>query len=194
MILLYAQQTAIITLPKTGSTALFETLCRVPYRGVFCIGPSGNDPKYYDHHSIILPQAPFKWKVVVVVRHPLQRLVSLWAHMAKEQVMTFQPVTQLKHFVDAVANEWYEFYFYRSNQCDIIKDLEYDYIIKNEFLEDHLINLKILQHKGQLLSSNQFDPGMGSSTPKYQDVLTVEMIEKLKNWWEPDAKKFNYKI
>lgn len=192
MILLYEQQTAIITLPKTGSTALFETLCRVPYRGVFCIGPSGDDPKYYDHHSIILPQAGFKWRVVVVVRHPLQRLVSLWAHLAKEQVMTFQPVTSLKHFVDAVSNKWYEFYFYRDNQSTIIKDLKYNHIVKTENLEQNLIDLGILYDKGDLLSSNQFDPTASLGTPPYKDVLTPEMIEKLKWWWEPDIIKFNY--
>lgn len=194
MILLYSKATAIITPPKTASTSLFETLCRPPYNGIFCIGPSPGDPSYYDHHSVILPSASFNWKKIVIVRHPLQRLVSLWGHMAKNQVMKFKPVTQLPAFVEAVSKNVYQFYFYQYNQCELLKNIEYDGIAKTENLSQDLIDLEILYDKKDLIQSNVFDPSNHAATPKYNDVLTSEMIEKLRWWWEPDAENFQYQV
>lgn len=194
MILLYPKETAIITLPKTGSSSLFQTLCKTPYNGVLCVGPSGKDPNYFDHHSVVLPQAPFKWRTMIVVRHPLQRLVSLWGHLAKSSVMRFQDVPLLTHFVDAVANRAYDFYFYQWNQTTIIGDLQYDVLIKTETLEKQMIELGILNGYGELLDINKFNQPKKSSTPLYKEVLTPEMIEKLKWWWEPDAIKFGYEV
>lgn len=193
MILLYPKNTAIITLPKTGSTSLFQTLCKPPHNGTFCIGPSGDNPNYYDHHSVILPQAGFKWKVLVVVRHPLQRLVSLWGHLAKEKVLKMINPPTIQNFVDIIADNKYSFYFYQWNQSKILEKADYEYsIIKTETMEEQLLDLGILQYKGELLNSNTFN--MGQKSKPYTEVLSVDMIEKLRWWWEPDAIHFNYKI
>lgn len=191
MILLYSKQTAIVTLPKTGSTSLFQTLCKPPYYGTFCIGPSGDDPNYYDHHSVILPQAGFKWKVLVVVRHPLQRLVSLWGHLAKEKVLNMQNPPTLQNFVDAITDNKHSFYFYQWNQSKILEKVDYEYsIIKTETMEEQLLDLGILNYKGELLNLNTFN--MGQKSKSYTEVLSVDMIEKLKEWWEPDCVNFDY--
>lgn len=193
MILLYDKQIAIITLPKTGSTSLFETLCRRPYSGVFCIGPSGDDLNYYDHHSVILPQAPFIWKVFVVVRHPLQRFVSLWGHLAKEMVMNMEDPPKLQQFVNIISNNNHSFYFYQWNQCRILEKTNYQYdIIKTENLEKDLLKNGILQNAGELLNLNVFN--ITQRSKPYQQLLSTEMIEKLRWWWEPDAIKFDYSL
>lgn len=193
MILLYDKKTAIITLPKTGSTSLFQTLCRPPYNGIFCIGPSGDEPNYYDHHSIILPQAPFQWEVIVIVRNPLQRFLSLWGHLAKEKVLQMLDAPSLLNFVDDIANNRYSFYFYQWNQTKILEKTYYPYrIVKTENLEDHLLELSILNTKGDLMNLNVFNPNQ--TTIPYHNILSKDMIEKLKWWWEPDAIRFNYNI
>jgi hypothetical protein len=194
MILLYDKETAIVTLPKTGSTSLFHTLCKPPHNGIFCIGPSGNDTNYYDHHSIIFPQAPFVWKKIIIVRHPLQRLVSLWGHMAKSQLMKFEKITPIEDFVDGIANRVYEFYFYQWSQCDIIKDMQYDCFVKTENMSNHLLELGILHYPGELLHKNIFNVNKNNTTPPYEKILTPDMIEKLRWWWEPDAIRFDYNI
>jgi len=193
MILLYEKQTAIITLPKTGSTSLFETLCKRPYNGIFCIGPSGDDPNYYDHHSVILPQASFKWKVLVVVRNPLQRFVSLWGHLAKEMVMNMQNPPSIKEFVNIIGNNNHSFYFYQWNQTKILEKANYQYdIIKTENMEEDLLERNILNNCGELLNINVFN--MTQRTRCYKELLDEDMIEKLKWWWQPDDLKFNYGI
>lgn len=194
MILLYPKETAIITLPKTGSSSLLQTLCKSPYHGILCIGPSGGDLNYFDHHSVALPQAPFRWKTFIVVRHPLQRLVSLWGHLARSSVMRFKDVPTLSSFVDTVADRGYNFYFYQWNQSMIVGNMEYDVVIKTETLEQQLLELGILNMSGELADINKFNQPKKSSTPPYQEVLTPEMIEKLRWWWEPDAIKFGYEV
>lgn len=193
MILLYSKETAIITLPKTGSTSLFETLCRPPYYGVFCIGPSGDDPNYYDHHSVILPQAAFKWKVIVVVRHPLQRFVSLWGHLAKERVTQMLDAPSINDFVNIIANNSHPFYFYQWNQSKILEQVNYEYtIVKTETLEDQLLELNVLDRRGDLMNLNTFN--INQRTLPYNQILSEYMIEKLRWWWEPDDLKFGYDI
>lgn len=191
MILLYEKETAIVTLPKTGSTSLFETLCRRPYNGVFCIGPSGDDPNYYDHHSVILPQAAFKWKVYVVVRNPLQRFVSLWGHLAKEMVINMENPPTIKEFVDIIGDNTHTFYFYQWNQTKILEKANYDYkIIKTENMEEQLLEYEILDNRGELLNLNVFN--ITQRSKPYEQLLDKEMIEKLRWWWEPDSTKFSY--
>lgn len=191
MILLYQKKTAIITLPKTGSTSLFETLCKRPHNGIFCIGPSGDDPNYYDHHSVILPQASFQWKVLVVVRNPLQRFVSLWGHLAKEMVMNMQNPPSIKEFVNIIGNNNHSFYFYQWNQTKILEKANYQYdIIKTENMEEDLLEKNILNYRGELLNVNVFN--ITQRTRCYKELLDEDMIEKLKWWWEPDDLKFNY--
>lgn len=193
MILLYDKEIAIITLPKTGSTSLFETLCRRPYNGVFCIGPSGDDPNYYDHHSIILPQASFKWKVYVVVRNPLQRFVSLWGHLAKEMVMKMETPPSISEFVNIISSNNHPFYFYQWNQSQMLEKANYDYgIIKTENLEEDLLKYEILENKGELLDLNVFN--ITQRSKPYNQLLNKDMIEKLRWWWESDDLKFGYDI
>jgi|694.fasta_scaffold123755_3 hypothetical protein len=193
MILLYDKETAIITLPKTGSTSLFETLCRIPYSGVFCIGPSGDDPNYYDHHSVILPQAPFEWRVLIVVRNPLQRFVSLWGHLAKEMVLNMESPPTVGEFVDIISNNDHDFYFYQWNQTKILEKANYKYsIIKSEHMEEELLEKEILHNKGDLLNLNVFN--ITQKSKPYDQILDKKMIEKLRWWWEPDAIKFEYEI
>jgi hypothetical protein len=193
MILLYDKETAIITLPKTGSTSLFETLCRIPYNGVFCIGPSGDDPNYYDHHSVILPQAPFEWRVLIVVRNPLQRFVSLWGHLAKEMVLHMESPPTIGEFVDIISNNDHDFYFYQWNQTKILEKANYKYsIIKSEHMEEELLEKEILHNKGDLLNLNVFN--ITQKSKPYDQILDKKMIEKLRWWWEPDSLRFNYNI
>lgn len=193
MILLYDKETAIVTLPKTGSTSLFKTLCRQPYYGVFCIGPSGDDPNYYDHHSVLLPPAPFKWKVIVVVRNPLQRLISLWGHLAKERVAQILDVPSLEDYIDIISTNSHPFYFYQWNQTKILENVTYEYtLVKTETLESQLLELGILNNPGELMNLNVFN--MRRSTPEYNTILSQESIDRLRWWWEPDNIKFNYGI
>jgi len=188
MILLYNKQTAIITPPKTASTTLLTTLCYHPYYGILCVGPSQDN--YYDQHSIVTPPAPFEWKKIAIVRHPLQRFVSLWGHLAREQVAKFEPVTPIGEFVSIIANKLHPFYFYQSNQNDILGSENY-YYVRVENLVPELVQYEILKEDTVSLPQiNTF--GYESSTPDFKEILSDKMIEDLRWWWEPDSIRFSY--
>lgn len=191
MILFYDKQTAIITPPKTASTTLLHSLCNHPYYGIFCIGPSGPKENFYiDHHSVICPQAGFIWKKIAIVRHPLQRLVSLWGHLAKEQLMNLKKPISIDEFVDVISNNKHPFYFYQWNLNKILVDNDYQ-IVHIENLQIELLELDIINYKTELPTRNSFNT---SSSPDYQKVLTDEHINKLRWWWEPDATRFGYSV
>lgn len=190
MILLYGKKTAIITPPKTASTTLLTTLCLPPYYGTLCIGPSGPEKDYYDQHSIIVPPAGFEWRKIAIVRHPLQRLVSLWGHLAREQVLKFETVISLQEFVDVIANNLHPFYFYQWNQDTILGNNEYLYVHVENLLQELIEYEIIAQETESLPNINTFN--YEKSTPDYKTVLTEKDIEKLRWWWEPDANRFGY--
>jgi hypothetical protein len=188
MILFYEKEIAIITPPKTASSSLLYTLCAHPYYGILCIGPSDNG-EYYDQHSIITPPAPFIWKKVAIVRHPLQRFVSLWGHLAREQVLNFQKITSIEEFVYIISNRLHLFYFYQHNQDTILGKDEYTYVhIEN--LKEELNNLEIIDQNTVLPQINTFR--YKNSTPDYKDILSQTMIDQLEWWWKPDSERFNY--
>lgn len=191
MILFYDKQTAIITPPKTASSTLLHCLCRHPYYGIMCVGPSGPKEEYYiDHHSIICPQSGFEWKKIAIVRHPLQRLVSLWGHLAKEMLSQLKVPIMIDEFVNIVANRGHVFYFYQWNLNDILGDDEYT-IVHMEDIQSELQRLEIITYETELPLYNSFSL---VSSPDYREILTKEHIQKLSWWWKPDADRFNYSI
>lgn len=191
MILFYDKEIAIITPPKTASTTLLHHLCRYPYNGIFCVGPSGPKEDFYiDHHSNICPQAGFIWNRIAIVRHPLQRLISLWGHLAKEQLMNLKQPVMIDEFVDIIAGKKHPFYFYQWNLDQILENYDYS-IVHVENIQQELVELDIIKYDTELPQRNSFN---GSSSPDYREVLNTEQIEKLRWWWEPDAIRFNYII
>lgn len=83
MIILREKQIVIVTPPKTASRAVSDALCgREPYRGWLTIGPSMGGR--IDHHTTIAPCGYERFRMLVLVRHPLDRLVSLWCHLVDD--------------------------------------------------------------------------------------------------------------
>lgn len=84
MILLPSLNLCIVTPPKTASTSLHFALSREPWNGLSVIGPSmwkGNT----DKHVAAIPNEARGHQILVTVRHPLDRLVSLYQHYAREE-------------------------------------------------------------------------------------------------------------
>jgi hypothetical protein len=80
MILLIDQRIVIVTPPKTASDTLHRVLCAPPWYGVAVVGPHhGVIDKHYPH----VPNEAFGFRVLLAVRHPLDRLVSLWHHRCR---------------------------------------------------------------------------------------------------------------
>lgn len=114
----------IITPPKCGSTSLNEFLCRPPYNGYVLVGPMGNisyndgqlNIEAYDHHTNVIPNGLENYEKYAVVRHPLDRLVSLWAMHVEFSFMTGGSTMDVNQFMIDIAMNKHKAYFIQWNQ------------------------------------------------------------------------------
>lgn len=190
MLLFYEHKLALYTPPKTASTSLIETLCRPPYSGILCIGPIG-EPGHFDHHSSVTPQGSFDWRKVAAVRHPLQRLVSLWGFFATNELKEGRGVYQFSHFALDVAERRHPFYFYSWNQCDVLGPGNYE-LVKVESLGADLHRIGLLTRPDDLPRTNYF---LGSfQSPDWRELISPELKTALESWWRPDAERFGYAV
>ncbi len=83
MILLIEQRIVIVTPPKTASDSLHRALCS-GYGGQMVIGESMY-PGNVDKHTMKIPNEATGFTVLATVRHPLDRLVSLYCHYARTE-------------------------------------------------------------------------------------------------------------
>jgi hypothetical protein len=191
MLLFYEHKLALYTPPKTGSTTLIETLCRQPYAGILCIGPIGA-PGHFDHHSSVAPQSTLDWRKVAVVRHPLQRLVSLWGFFAMNALKVGHGVYQFSHFALDVAERKHPFYFYSWNQCEVLGAENNYELVKVESLSADLRRVGLLEHPVDLPRTNYFLSAFKS--PDWRELVSPELKTALESWWRPDAERFGYDV
>jgi hypothetical protein len=80
MIVLPWHGLVIVTPPKTASSSLHDCLCSADYGGIFVLGPQGDAPGPYEHHTGWVPWNYTEFRIVVVVRNPYTRFLSLYDH------------------------------------------------------------------------------------------------------------------
>lgn len=188
MILLQSLKTIIITPPKTASRSLNDAFCGCPpYRGQLVIGPSMDGR--VDHHTPIVPCGKEEFRVLVTVRHPLDRLVSLWCHLvdhdksAGRATMAFYIFAAHVGRQDAgtVAGDP----FFGWNLCRHLEQLEGATPIRYEELAADLERVG-LPVEGL--------PWLGKTSgrkkwPAYYDAATLAAAEP---WARPDCERFDY--
>src|SRR5262245_27866248 len=80
MIVLPRHRLVIVTPPKTASSSLHECLCTSAFGGIFVLGPQGDGPGPYEHHTGWIPWNYTEYRIVIVVRNPYTRFLSLYDH------------------------------------------------------------------------------------------------------------------
>lgn len=190
MLLFFDKQLALYTPPKTASTALIELLCRPPYNAIFCIGPIGH-AGHFDHHSSVAPQIVQSWRKLAVVRHPLRRLMSLWGHFAKNELLHGRGAPTPEQFAWDIVNRAHPFYFYCWNQSQVLGPGEFE-LVRQENLSADLYRLELITAPADVPRSNYFDSAQ--PTPAWNAHLSRAVIEALRPWWEEDAQRFGYAI
>lgn len=190
MLLFPDKQIALYTPPKTASTALIEVLCRPPYNAILCVGPIGNFG-HYDHHSPVAPPLAHSWRKLATVRHPLQRLMSLWGHFAKNELLHGRGAPTPEQFAWDVVQQAHPFYFYAWNQSRALGAENYE-LIRQESLGDDLYRAGVLVAPTDLPRANYFHTRQPS--PSWRTCLSRAVIEALRPWWEEDLQRFSYEI
>ena len=78
MIILDSHRIVMLTPPRCGTHVLHAAYCCLG--GQHVIGPSSFDPPV-SWHTVVIPPIAAEYRVLGIVRHPLDRLVSLYHHL-----------------------------------------------------------------------------------------------------------------
>jgi hypothetical protein len=130
----------IITPPHTASGNLNKALCAPPFNGQLVLGP--NPSIDHDHHNVYIHPAWKHYKIALVIRNPLTRLVGLWLHYEWSKINI---VKTWEEFVQAVAadNNLKLSWFFRWTIARLLEPLRYSWVryLHYESLEDELQTL-----------------------------------------------------
>ena len=137
MIVFEDRKLVIVTPPHTASGNVHRACCGT-LGARWAIGPTP-DGAGFDHHVARLSNDWLDYRVAVVVRHPVERLVGLYEHhqyLAKEA--GWEPLAWWQ-FVAMVLERHRDLsWFYTSTICELIGPLKVDFVLRHEHLADDL--------------------------------------------------------
>lgn len=187
MIILPKYKLVIITPPKTGSIALHKALCNDKFGGVAAYGNS-IATNNYDHH---VSGACRGYKTLVSVRHPLDRLVSLWFHHVRDETFYGRASPAFWLFANFVGRREVltNFYLYNiSRYVEYLGDYE---VIRIEHINEDLKKYGIDDANVDVYFSTSFRER--NWRPYYGDRNSFNsLLHVLSPWAEPDAKLGGY--
>lgn len=196
-------QKLIVTPPKCGSTTLNEFMARPPYNGYVLVGPMGKidyDPikgpqiEAFDHHTNLIPNGLEHYKKYAMVRHPLQRLVSLWGFFARIQTMEGKENMDVNQYLIDIGMKKHISYFFQWNLEQCLGNTEFDGFIHQESLDEDLEKFGLKNPKyDTLVPRVNVSAEIYSPLPKWEDVLRPVYIEGAKWWWDADL-KYGYEV
>jgi hypothetical protein len=188
MILLPDLRTLIITPPKTASRSLGKVFCGLPpYGGQLVIGPSMDGR--VDHHTALIPAGKDGYRVLASVRHPLDRLVSLWCHLVDEDKRHGRATMAFYIFAAHVGRRDLGTIaadpFFGWNLCDHLQNAAEPRLVKYETLCEDLAAAELpidgLPWLGKTSGRDKW--------PQYYDAATLAVVEE---WARPDCERFGY--
>lgn len=186
MILLVDQRICIVTPPKTASDLLHRTFCQSPWHGLAIVGEH-SEPGNIDKHYPGIPNEAAHFKKVLIVRHPLDRLVSLYHHYCRLRAFDGLSSPDFGCFVVLVAERSVAWMFHMTIG-DLIGDFSPDVVIRVENLEDGLRNAGLevadLPHwVNQSFRKEWWEYFRGTCA-----------LECAKEWAKADAERFGYDL
>ena len=141
MIVLEDRELVILTPPHTASGNLHRALCSERFGGRWAIGPTP-DGAGFDHHTIQISEGWKDFQTVLVVRHPLDRLIGLYEHHQEISKQSGWDLIPWWLFVAQVLERHPDVsWFYRTTIVDLVGDVKIDQVIRYETLGSDLEKL-----------------------------------------------------
>lgn len=138
MIVLEERKLVILSPPHTASGNLHRALCSDEWGGRWAIGPTP-DGAGYDHHVTKLAEGWRDFKVALVVRHPLDRLIGLFEHHQELSKNQEWDVIPWWLFVAQVLEKHPDLsWFYRTTISELVEDMSIHHVLRYETLEADL--------------------------------------------------------
>jgi len=131
MIVLNDERLVLMTPPKTASSALHVHCCQT-HNGIHICGETDG---CFDHHTTRVPDAFRDYAKVVVVRHPLDRLVSLWHHLVRWNANHGDGCCSFADFCELVNSPPDKFHWiYHRTICEYLRAQPVDGVLHYESL------------------------------------------------------------
>lgn len=141
MIVLEDRELVVMTPPHTASGNLHRALCAPSMGGFWAIGQTP-DGKGYDHHVTQVSEGWRDFRVAVVVRHPLDRLIGLYEHHQESAKLNgWQPIAWWEFVAIVLSRHPDLSWFYRTTISELIGDQVPDVILRYESLAADLEQL-----------------------------------------------------
>lgn len=141
MIVLEDRELVILTPPHTASGNLHRALCGSEFGGHWAIGPTP-DGSGHDHHIMKLAEGWKDFRVALVVRHPLDRMIGLYEHHQKLSEDNGWNLIPWWLFVAQALSKHADIsWFYRTTICELIGDTQPDCVLRYESLSFDLENI-----------------------------------------------------
>lgn len=192
MIALESKRLVIVTPPHTASGNLNRALCAPDWRGYRIDGATPTDPDVVSHHYAKIPTGfvSMRYRVALVVRHPLDRLIGLHRHamyaVRVEGCETFpENVEDFATFVRLVAAddnrlEW----LYRWTIDRLVGPLKPDVLIRFETLQQDI---------NMLLGGNvEMDGPHETAHDDWRTLHDPGTLAVATEWARPDLERFGY--
>lgn len=182
MILLLDRRIVIITPPKTASDSLHHLFCACPpWNGQCLIGR---------HHGVIdkhFPEVPLEadgFKVLLTVRNPYDRLVSLWLHKARLERYHGDGGESFAHFCGRLVRGEVQSWLWKTTIGELVGAQKIDGVLHVESLAEDL---------GKQGLAVESLPRRNCEWRKpWAEYYTPELLEQVKPWAAEDAEKWGY--
>tara|TARA_B110000285_G_scaffold233133_2_gene305996 strand:+ start:2500 stop:3051 length:552 start_codon:yes stop_codon:yes gene_type:complete len=178
MIVMKNKQAVIYTPPRCASTTLWSYFGT--RKGLNIAGASrcGNFEHHYNEPLIGYTY----FRQIVVIRKPLDRLVSLYRFLSLHKK---DKKLDLDRFVDLITGFKWKVPLYCDNQHRRLENVNVTHIVRFEHLTEDFVKLGLVK-KGDEMPKLNPSPNQSPTA----DDLTDEQVERLMFWWLPDCKRF----
>jgi len=187
MILFPQRKLLILTPPKTASETLHQALCREPWGGYHAVGIDQHSATGYSHHVCLLPDQALTWRIIGTVRHPLDRLVSLFHHHARGETFLGRAAWAFWFFARMACdpNEPALPAWYKRSVSDWYQGLKLDGVLRVEHLQDDLAN------EGFDLRLPRVNTSFRRPWREYYDEATLVLARA---WAKADSEAYGYQL
>lgn len=185
MIVLPLHRIVIMTPPKCATNTLHTALCNERWRGQSCIGPSPIMEGSFDRHVNRWPNETLRYRKLVVVRHPLERLVSMFLHHTSRRSGRGLVSPGFREYVEWVVNEPTLDPLYKWNLSQWFEGVEFDNVLHVETLIEDLASEDIAIERLHVENRSY-------RAKPYRDFYDNETLKLAREWAAADCATFGY--
>ena len=181
----HSPPTAIMTPPKCATHTLHDALCAPPHCGQSVVGPVAGNQDLLDRHVRSWPNEVVGFRRVVVVRHPLDRLVSLYLHLARWDAAFGRATPAFWFFAQQVGRRELSDPFYAWSVSQWLAGVEFEAVLRVESLASGLSNLGLGVDRLPLRNASYH-------VRPWRQFYDPSLLEAVSGWAKPDCDRFGY--